>query len=174
MFHHMRGFKSFEYDGEWDEYFEHYITGQTLHNSWFDHVRPWWEHRNDENVLFITFESMKEDLPGTVHRIAQFIGVTDLSEGEVEKIVQQSTFDAMKSDVKTNYAWEANRRHPDRPAFMRKGIVGLLVDCVVSSVTPCRRLAVVLQRGAVAAAGRAVRAGAWRVGAGVQVLCRLR
>ena len=145
LFHHMRGFKGFEYSLEWDQHIENFMKvcesvmmflmssptqGIVESSSWFDHVRPWWEHRNDENILFITYESMKADLAGAVRRIAGFIGVTDLTAEEVEKIAHLSTFESMKSDSKTNMMWNASKRKEAEQPFMRKGIVGMCV-CVV-------------------------------------------
>ena len=127
LYHHMRGYNAFDYHQDWEQFIEHYINGQTLHNSWFDHVRPWWEHRNDDNILFITYESMKADLAGAVRRIAGFIGVTDLTEEEVQSIVHQSSFESMKGDSKTNMMWNASKRKEAEQPFMRKGIVGMCV-----------------------------------------------
>ncbi len=39
------------------------------------HFVSWWPHRGDDNVLYLVFEHMKEDLEGTIEKIAAFIGV---------------------------------------------------------------------------------------------------
>ena len=49
-----------------------YINAGRSHGYWA-HVASWWPHRNDPDVLFLCYEDMKEDLDGTVQRIAAFI-----------------------------------------------------------------------------------------------------
>ena len=50
----------------------------------------WWEHRNDEDVLLLFFDDLKEDHSGSVRRIAKFIGV-DCSEEEIGRVVHTTT-----------------------------------------------------------------------------------
>lgn len=125
LFHHMRAFKEFEYTASWDEHFENFMDGLVETSSWFKHVRPWWEHRHDSNILFLKYEDMQHDAAGHVRKIASFIGVTDLTEEQVASIVRQSSFEGMKSDPKADLMWLAPVRNDSEPAFMRKGIVGL-------------------------------------------------
>ncbi len=40
-------------------------------------------------VLFLKFEDMKLDLPTVVRQLAQFIGVSDLTEEQVDSIARQ-------------------------------------------------------------------------------------
>ena len=44
--------------------------------NYFEHFMTWWKHRNDENVLFLFYEEMKEDLEKTVRAVAKFMGRT--------------------------------------------------------------------------------------------------
>jgi len=39
------------------------------------HFVSWWPHRHDDNVLYLVFEHMKQDLEGTVEQIAKFVGI---------------------------------------------------------------------------------------------------
>jgi hypothetical protein len=123
LFHHMNAITSFEHKSTWDEFFELFMQGTVETSSWFNHVRPWWQHRNDGNILFIKYEDMQADRAGHVRKLAAFIGVTDLTDEQVESIVKQTTFDAMKSDSKTNMT--QHQRKAGEAPFMRKGIVGL-------------------------------------------------
>ena len=80
----------------------------------FDHVLSWWSHRDDENVLILTFEDMKKDLPAAVSQVALFIGA-DISSDVIAKISALAEFDHMKNDI------TARKSLPD---FYRKGTVG--------------------------------------------------
>lgn len=43
--------------------------------SYWHHTRSWLARRDDPDVFLLTFEEMKEDLPGVAHRVAEFLGV---------------------------------------------------------------------------------------------------
>jgi methylamine dehydrogenase accessory protein MauD len=66
---HM-GFK-----GTFEEFFERFLKGQVHYGSWFRHVRGWWEHRDDPNVLFLRYEDLAADLPGSLRNISAFCGL---------------------------------------------------------------------------------------------------
>ena len=73
-----------------------YLSPDTPLGSWAEHLQDGWRSRNEKNVLFLTFEEMKADLPGTIIRMAEFMGV-NLTLEELESIVEQASFTHMKS-----------------------------------------------------------------------------
>ena len=42
--------------------------------AYWAHLKSWWSHRNDANVLFLVYEHMHQDLASSIKRIAEFIG----------------------------------------------------------------------------------------------------
>jgi hypothetical protein len=50
---------------------EYYIPRRAI----FQHIMALWGRRNDQNVLPLCYENMKLDLPRTVERVAEFIGI---------------------------------------------------------------------------------------------------
>jgi hypothetical protein len=56
-----------------------YLTaGKTPGGSggdYWTHLLSWWARRNDPDVLFMAYEHMKEDLTGTIQKVATFMGV---------------------------------------------------------------------------------------------------
>ncbi|MEM9488884.1 MAG: sulfotransferase domain-containing protein [Myxococcota bacterium] len=44
-------------------------------NRYWDHLRGWWEVRERDDVLFLCFEDMKDDLRPIVARVAEFCGI---------------------------------------------------------------------------------------------------
>jgi peroxiredoxin len=86
---HM-GFK-----GTFDEFFERFLRGEVHYGSWFRHVRRWWEHRHDPNVLFLRYEDLVADLPGSVGKIATFCGLQVTSE-HWPVILERCSFAFMK------------------------------------------------------------------------------
>uniref|UniRef100_A0A8C4YB31 Sulfotransferase n=1 Tax=Gopherus evgoodei TaxID=1825980 RepID=A0A8C4YB31_9SAUR len=82
-------------------FLERFLAGKILAGSWLDHIRGWSTHRDDFNILFLTYEEMK-DLRGAVLEICKFLG-KQLNEKELDVVVEKSTFDQMKTDPRTNY-----------------------------------------------------------------------
>lgn len=72
-----------------------YINAGRSHGYW-PHVASWWPHRNDSDVLFLCYEDMKEDLEGTVQRIAAFIECP-LDAELLDIVVHQSSVGFMRA-----------------------------------------------------------------------------
>ncbi|XP_078240959.1 amine sulfotransferase [Pogona vitticeps] len=103
---------------------ERFLDGNVMAGSWLDHVEGWSAHRDDFNILFLTYEEMKKDLRGSVLKICNFLG-KKLTEEEVDAVVDNATFDKMKKDRRANYEnMESDIVDHTRGGFLRKGIVG--------------------------------------------------
>ena len=79
----------------------------------------WWEHRNDDDVLFLFFDDLKEDHAGCVSRIAKFIGV-DCDEALLARVVHTTTHAEMvrhhsKFDSHTELITQAKRLGEELP-----------------------------------------------------------
>jgi hypothetical protein len=73
-----------------------YLSPDTALGSWAGHLESYWSVRDRPNVLFLTYEGMRKDLPGTVDKIAAHMGVA-LTPEERAAVVEQSTFAHMKT-----------------------------------------------------------------------------
>lgn len=71
------------------------LSGSAGHGSWSHHLASFWRERSSDNVLFLTFETLKRDLPGAVMTIARFMRV-ELTEAELTLVVEASSWEAMK------------------------------------------------------------------------------
>ncbi|GFY51103.1 sulfotransferase 1C2 [Trichonephila inaurata madagascariensis] len=108
FYHHAEGIPGYQFEGgEFDVFFELFMNGEVEFGDYFDCVLSWYEHRNDPNVLFITYEELKKDIKSNALKIAQFIGPQYKRKKEVFandfKMAKKGT-----SDV----------------TFVRKGIIG--------------------------------------------------
>lgn len=75
FYHHTENIAGYNFQGgSFDDYFELFINGQVDYEDYFDCVMSWYEHRNDPNVLFITYEELKKDTVKNVLKIAEFMG----------------------------------------------------------------------------------------------------
>jgi hypothetical protein len=62
--------------------------------GYWDHIKALWDHRNDQSVLPLCYENMKQDLSGTVEKVATFMEIN--LDGELKDIVvRQSDFKFM-------------------------------------------------------------------------------
>lgn len=96
------------------------MDGIVEHGPYQNHVTEFWKIRNEKNILFLTYEEMKKNLPAVMKKTCQFLDKT-ISEAEIKRMEHHLSFDRMKTN---------NERHipPERLEsmfrFYRKGKVG--------------------------------------------------
>jgi hypothetical protein len=74
-----------------------YCSDAMWWGAWPGHVDGWWrEAQARANVLFVHFEEMLADLPGTVDRVAALLQ-TELAPDERAAVVHKTGFDFMKT-----------------------------------------------------------------------------
>ena len=78
------------------DWLDAYLSPDTPLGSWAEHLASYWRQRDQANVLFLTYESMRADLPGTVDKIAAFMGVA-LTAEQRAAVIERSTFGHMKA-----------------------------------------------------------------------------
>jgi hypothetical protein len=113
------------YEGTFAEFFELFIRGKVGCGSWFEHVKGWWRHRNDPNVLFLRYEDLLGDLEGCLRRIIAFRGL-DIPPERFPAILERCSFAFMKHhesqfDPLTGSMWEQGSQ---LNAFLRRGKAG--------------------------------------------------
>lgn len=52
-----------------------FVAMSTAEGGYQKHFVSWWERRTDDDVLYLVFEHMKEDLEGTIEKIAAFMDI---------------------------------------------------------------------------------------------------
>uniref|UniRef100_A0A8D0DU31 Sulfotransferase n=1 Tax=Salvator merianae TaxID=96440 RepID=A0A8D0DU31_SALMN len=110
--------------GPWSDYLEKFMAGKAAFGSWYDHVKSWWDRRNDYPLLYLFYEDMKEDSKREIKKIIHFLG-KDLTESAVDKIVYHTSFELMKDNPTTNYKMVPTALMDQNiSSFMRKGIAG--------------------------------------------------
>ena len=126
FYYHTKGFvKHYDFAaGTFDEYFEYFITGEVDFGDYFDNLLSWWKHKNDRNILFLTYENAKADTQKTVIKIAKFLGAEYLNlvrdVETLKKILYHSSFESMSENQNR---WSSKRPDSMSP-FIRKGQVG--------------------------------------------------
>lgn len=65
--------------------------------TWPDHVEGWRARaRGSDNVLLVEFEEMKADLAAVVRRVAGFLDLAPLDDGELADVLQKCSFEYMR------------------------------------------------------------------------------
>ncbi|KAH7972484.1 hypothetical protein HPB52_012504 [Rhipicephalus sanguineus] len=122
-----------------------------VYGDYFDHLLPWYERRNEGNVLFLTYEQLKADTRAAVLKLADFLGEdhgATLREDDalLEKVLYACSLENMKlflsetpvgvkklfekTSEKSAAAEKMNNRTTELvemhegSGFVRKGIVG--------------------------------------------------
>ena len=80
------------------------------HASYFHHLKSWWPHRNDPNVLLVFYEDLKECYESSVRSIAEFMDITD--EGHIKIALERGTFEFMKQHS-DQFCMKALEKHCD-------------------------------------------------------------
>ena len=111
---------------EWKEFFEYFLVGKVESGNYFDHVLSWWAHKDDDNVLFIKFEDLKQNPVTTIAQIATFMGYSNLLQEVIKDIAEKTAFDKMQNNETVNYSWKSSlwECDPQATPFMRQGAVG--------------------------------------------------
>ena len=95
------------------------------HPFWpfWENVRSWWEIRNLPNVLLVHFSQLKQDMPGQMRQIADFLDIP-INESRWPKILEYCSFDWMKKNATKSVPlggafWDAGAG-----VFINKGVNG--------------------------------------------------
>ncbi|XP_032843196.1 sulfotransferase 6B1 isoform X1 [Tyto alba] len=100
----------------WDEYFAAFMNGKVTWGSYIHHLVEWNKYIDDERIMMISYEELKEDQILGMKRIAAFFRF-NLCEEDFIRIAQMTTFQAMKEKSK-----ETHGKFGD--ILFRKGVVG--------------------------------------------------
>ena len=113
FFHFSQSFK--RYKGPWAHFLKVFMNGKGVWGDWFNHINSWWQHRHDDNILFLWYEELQQDYDSQVHKIADFLGYP-LSPELLVLIKDKTAFNEMR----VNYLPDKN----ESTKFFRKGKVG--------------------------------------------------
>uniref|UniRef100_A0A8C9MIK4 Sulfotransferase n=1 Tax=Serinus canaria TaxID=9135 RepID=A0A8C9MIK4_SERCA len=79
----------------WDQFFADFMNGKLPWGSYFDHLVEWDKHIDNERIMTISYEELKEDPILGMKKIASFFGFS-LCEEDFSRIAKKTSFKAMK------------------------------------------------------------------------------
>jgi hypothetical protein len=92
-FHHWNMIMGTE--GDLVRFVDWYLSDRMIFGSWFRHLAAWWPHRHDEDVLFLRYEEVIQDVEGTIRRVAEFCGLP-LDESKLPRMVERCGIESMR------------------------------------------------------------------------------
>jgi len=102
---------------------DHMMSPKAPFGRWDVFTASWFKLRHQSNVLFLRFESMKHNPVATVETIADFLNIS-LSSEAVEKVVQKTSFQAMKANNHRFYPATQSMWTSSSGSIIRKGQSG--------------------------------------------------
>ncbi|NP_001290636.1 sulfotransferase family 2, cytosolic sulfotransferase 2 [Esox lucius] len=110
--------------GTQEEFLQKFINGEVIYGSWFDHVKGWLNAKDQDCIMYISYEEMILDLKDSVSRISQFLGKT-LDNEVIEKIADHCVFKNMKQNKMSNFSMvPTGFMDQNKSGSLRKGIAG--------------------------------------------------
>ncbi|XP_032832491.1 sulfotransferase 6B1 [Petromyzon marinus] len=100
----------------WDKFYSMFMEGDVPWGVYLDYIKQWSNHWEADNVLVLTYEELKADLPGELQKMSTFLGL-GLSGEQISDVADNGTFSAMKAKA------EADNLKFGKVVF-RKGEVG--------------------------------------------------
>ncbi|KAG8177584.1 hypothetical protein JTE90_028305 [Oedothorax gibbosus] len=104
FFNHVKNMNGYNFtDGQFDDYFEIFMEGKVNFGDYFGHLRSWYDHKDDPNVLFVTYEELKTDVKSGILRIAEFMGqeykvMLESDPQILNDVIEHSSFRYMKEN----------------------------------------------------------------------------
>lgn len=96
FYYHRINAKGFA--GTFDEHFDQFVYGMEYNGhyyNWFHHVKDWVENKNHLPILYVRYESLKNDFDRTVERIVQFCDIP-VTDSILKRTKERTTFAFMK------------------------------------------------------------------------------
>lgn len=124
-YHHHRMWITHGFQGDFKAFFDYFLKEQVMWSPFWEHLREAWERRSHSNLLILTYDQLKEDLPAVIRKVAGFLG-KEVSQEEANKLANHLHFDSMKNNPAVNAVADASTGLLDlkEGGFVRKGKSG--------------------------------------------------
>ncbi|XP_059489704.1 luciferin sulfotransferase-like [Neocloeon triangulifer] len=100
-FHHKRFF--YGYKADFETFCKSFMKNEILFCPFWGHIKDFWGLRNEENILFVTYEDMQKDLAVVVQLVAKLLLEKELPDEQVQKLCTHLNFKEMKNNKSVNF-----------------------------------------------------------------------
>lgn len=122
-YHHNKVF--YNTNTTFEDFCELFIHGYVPIGNIFNHYLQYWEKRDEDNLLFLTYEDVKADVRGTMQKIAEFMDKS-LTEKDYNALSDFLSVEKMRENKGCNFEPIVGKKNYEKNGtrFVRKGIVG--------------------------------------------------
>ena len=100
FFNHIRVIKG--YSGSFDLCANAFLNDECIYWTPFMHnVRSYWDKRDEPNIMFITYEEMKRDLPKVIRNVSLFLG-KPVADKDIPALAEFLSFGNMSKNPSLN------------------------------------------------------------------------
>lgn len=126
-FHLNRIFVTQGYVGDFTAFWDHFRNDLTTWSPYWEHLKEAWALRDHPNMLFLFYEDMNMNLPGTIERVAKFLGKS-LTRPQMLRLIDYLDFNSFKKNPTVNMEDLRECGVITNCSFIRKGQTGGWTD----------------------------------------------
>ncbi|XP_070555032.1 sulfotransferase 1E1-like [Ptychodera flava] len=109
--------------GDWEQTVNDFIEDRQAFTPWVRFVGDWSLKGIEDNVFQVTYEEMKQDLPGVVTKMADFLQ-RPLTEEDIDRVIRTTTVEVMRNSLSKFIVTDDVIVPEGENPFVRKGVVG--------------------------------------------------
>ncbi|EFN86019.1 Sulfotransferase family cytosolic 1B member 1 [Harpegnathos saltator] len=123
FYHYCRTFHNMQ--GNFEEFAELMLQDNIPIAPFWKHILPFWKIKDQENILFLTYEEMKQDQVAVIKKTATFLD-KNVTDEQIVELCEHLKFSKMTANPSVNMEMMLDKTRQNDPnhKFIRKGKIG--------------------------------------------------